>query len=72
MNKIERKKLESFVRSDGFDMLLRLFGEKSSGWRNDSLIKMSSEFDTLWNMALNKGKIDGCQELLDDAMGEYE
>lgn len=64
MDKITERQLKMLVENQNWDAI-RIFAEVIiKKWHNVP-VKRESEFETLWNCALQEGKIEGVRELLD-------
>lgn len=58
MNGIQKKQLQSMMRDERFDAFLALSIELTDSWKSASA-KRDTDFETVWALAYNEGKIEG-------------
>ena len=61
MNKIQKSQIKEIMQRPGWEALIVFTGQMIDKWRADE-VKSSTEFDTLWRLATQKGKVDGINE----------
>ena len=69
LNKLEKSQIKELMRSPGWDALMIFAGKIIDKWTKEE-VKADTEFETLWRMATQKGKIEGLKEYFDNLDSE--
>jgi len=66
MDSIMKQKLKRLIEHSDWEVIYAFQAKMVENW-NKSEVKADDQFNTLWNIAFLKGKVEGLREFLDDA-----